>query len=69
MAAIINSTCKTFCSVEDTEIRKTQSYLGYYESLVLRKEVVTAKNNELSRKSTDVMNYLKKMSRMIRSTG
>ena len=36
MAAIINSICKTFCSVKDTEIRKMQSYLSYYESLELK---------------------------------
>lgn len=55
MAAIINSTYKTFCGVEDTEMRKTQSYLGYYESLELRKEVETTKNNRSSsRESTEV---------------
>lgn len=55
MAAIINSTYKTFCGVEDTEMRKTQSYLGYYKSLELRKEVETTKNNRSSsRESTDV---------------
>lgn len=43
MAAIINSTSKTFYSVEDIEIRKTQSYLSYHESLEFRKEVETTK--------------------------
>lgn len=43
MVVIINSNYKTFCSVEDTQMRKTQSYLGYYESLELRKEVETTK--------------------------
>lgn len=42
MAAIINSVCKTSCSAE--EKRKTESYLNYYESLELRKEVETQKS-------------------------
>lgn len=46
MAAIINSTHKTFCGLKNTEMRKTQSYLGYYESLELRKEVENTKNNQ-----------------------
>lgn len=55
MAAILNSTYKTFCGVEDTEMRKTQSYLGYYKSLELGKEVEATKNNRSSsRESTDV---------------
>ena len=36
-------------------MRKTQSYLGYYEGLELRKEVETTKNNQSSnRETTDV---------------
>lgn len=48
MAVIINSTGKTFCSFKDTEIRKTQFYLGYYENLELKKEVQTTNMNNLS---------------------
>lgn len=48
MVAIFNSTCKTFSSVEDRAIRKTQSYLGYYESLELRKEIETRKKGTIN---------------------
>lgn len=44
MAAIVNSTYKTFHGVKDSEMRKIQSYLGYYESLEPRKEVENTKN-------------------------
>lgn len=47
MAAVINSTHKNFCSVEDKEMRKTQPYLGYYEGQEIKKEVDTIKNNQV----------------------
>lgn len=62
MAAIINSTCKTFCSSQDIEIRKTQFYLGYYENLELRKVVETTKHESQMEKKRKW-----KMRRMIRA--
>ena len=47
MAAVINSTHKNFCSVEDKEMRKTQPYLGYYEGQEIKKEVDTIKHNQV----------------------